>query len=289
MKKLIMLIAFISIYVLSNAQTVTKKYVTVNGSGWKRVIYNTNNVGRGYSKVTLLTYGGNNAPHVTKIECFKGWSDYGGINIISNSAGSYWNDCRITFDGEKSYLEVYFTSDIPSLIVSLDKTEWAGANIYDGTLPDGGGATVVSSKIGRVNFGEGDFMLTYSGKIGVGTNSPKSKLDVAGTITAAEIKVQAQTADFVFEDDYQLKDLSEVEEFISTNKHLPDVPSAKQMEEDGVGLAEMNKLLLQKVEELTLYVIQQQKEISQLKAKEEKIEQLEAAIQSLINQKNDSK
>ncbi|WP_461630277.1 hypothetical protein [Labilibaculum euxinus] len=85
-------------------------------------------------------------------------------------------------------------------------------------------------------------------------------LDVVGTIHATEIKVQAQTADFVFEEDYQLKSLEEVEQFVKTNNHLPDIPSAKEMKEDGVGLAEMNKLLLQKVEELTLYIIEMKKE-----------------------------
>jgi hypothetical protein len=85
------------------------------------------------------------------------------------------------------------------------------------------------------------------------------KLVVNGAIRATEIKVEAQTADFVFEEDYQLKSLEEVEQFVQENKHLPDIPSAKQMEVDGVGLAEMNKLLLQKVEELTLYLIKEHK------------------------------
>ena len=111
-----------------------------------------------------------------------------------------------------------------------------------------------------------------------------SNLDVKGIVSASEIKVEAQTADFVFEEDYPLKSLKEVEQFIITNKHLPDIPSAKQMEKDGVGLAEMNKLLLQKVEELTLYVIEQQKEIVQLKAKEEKFSDLEKSIE-LLNQR----
>ena len=104
-----------------------------------------------------------------------------------------------------------------------------------------------------------------AGAVGIGTNSPTERLDVHGTIKATEIKVEAQTADFVFEDDYQLKSLEEVEQFVQANKHLPDIPSAKQMEEEGVGLAEMNKLLLQKVEELTLYLIQKDNEVTELR------------------------
>ncbi|WP_461639598.1 hypothetical protein [Labilibaculum euxinus] len=111
--------------------------------------------------------------------------------------------------------------------------------------------------------GKGESVLMVDGSIssiGIGTNTPTEKLDVRGTIKATEIKVQAQTADFVFEEDYQLKSLEEVEQFVKTNNHLPDIPSAKEMKEDGVGLAEMNKLLLQKVEELTLYIIEMKKE-----------------------------
>ena len=101
--------------------------------------------------------------------------------------------------------------------------------------------------------------------IGIGTTTPREKLEVAGTIRATEIKVMAQTADFVFEDDYELRSLEEVEAFINDNGHLPDIPSAAEMEEDGIGLAEMNKLLLQKIEELTLYMIELKKEIEGFK------------------------
>ena len=88
-----------------------------------------------------------------------------------------------------------------------------------------------------------------------------------GTLAANNITYTANgnTADCVFEDNYHLKDLTEVEAFIKANKHLPEIPSATKVEEAGVNLAEMNKLLLQKVEELTLYLIEQQKEINQLK------------------------
>ncbi|WP_461639621.1 hypothetical protein [Labilibaculum euxinus] len=112
----------------------------------------------------------------------------------------------------------------------------------------------------------GDNAFRRSGNVGIGTTSPTAKLEVNGTIKATEIKVEAQTADFVFEEDYELKSLEEVEQFVQTNKHLPDIPSAKEMKENGVGLAEMNKLLLQKVEELTLYVIELKKENKAIKS-----------------------
>jgi hypothetical protein len=111
--------------------------------------------------------------------------------------------------------------------------------------------------------------ITRNGNLGIGIKNPTERLQVAGCIKATEIKVEAQTADFVFEEDYQLKSLEEVEQFVQENKHLPDIPSAKQMQENGIGLAEMNKLLLQKVEELTLYAIQQKKENSSLKSEME--------------------
>ncbi|MDR2927834.1 MAG: hypothetical protein LBV41_06520 [Cytophagaceae bacterium] len=93
-------------------------------------------------------------------------------------------------------------------------------------------------------------------------------LQVKGTIKTSEVIIEAKTADFVFEPDYSLRPLNEVETFIRENKHLPDVPSAAQMEKEGVGVAEMNKLLLQKIEELTLYVIELQKELQKLKTAE---------------------
>lgn len=91
-------------------------------------------------------------------------------------------------------------------------------------------------------------------------------LDVAGPIRATEVKVESGWADFVFQDDYKLMSLSDLENFIQQNGHLPEIPTESQVKKDGVDLGEMNKKLLQKVEELTLYVIELNKEIEKLKS-----------------------
>ena len=134
-------------------------------------------------------------------------------------------------------------------------------------------------------------LVSFNGKVAIGTVNPDSdsKLDVRGKIKATEIEITApQTADFVFEEDYQLKPLSEVEQFVKENKHLPEIPSAEKMKKDGVNLAEMNKLLLQKVEELTLYLIKLEKSQRQQQNKniqlEERIINLTQQIRSLKNE-----
>ena len=93
-----------------------------------------------------------------------------------------------------------------------------------------------------------------------------------GTINARSVYVDANVgADFVFEPDYHLRPLSEVEQFINENKHLPDIAPAACMIENGVDVGEFQIQLLQKIEELTLYVIEQQKLIEELKREIDKI------------------
>ncbi len=90
--------------------------------------------------------------------------------------------------------------------------------------------------------------------------------EVDGNIRAEEIKVQnVPSSDYVFEPDYKLRPINEVESFIKENKHLPDIPSAEEFKQNGVGLGEMDNMLLKKVEELTLYVIELKKENEELK------------------------
>ncbi|MGD9159116.1 MAG: hypothetical protein PVG39_11965 [Desulfobacteraceae bacterium] len=103
--------------------------------------------------------------------------------------------------------------------------------------------------------------ITSAGNVGIGTTNPTNKLDVNGTIRAKEVKVESNWSDFVFEDDYNLLSINQVESYIKENKHLPDIPSAKEVEEEGLSMAEMMKKQMQKIEELTLYVIEQNKKI----------------------------
>ncbi|WP_335967209.1 hypothetical protein [Galbibacter sp. PAP.153] len=111
------------------------------------------------------------------------------------------------------------------------------------------------------------FADIFTGNVGLGTNIPGPwKLAVNGKIRAKEIKVETGWSDFVFENDYDLPTLEEVEKHIQEKGHLKDIPSAKDVEENGILLGEMDAKLLQKIEELMLYTIQQQKEIETLKA-----------------------
>lgn len=112
--------------------------------------------------------------------------------------------------------------------------------------------------------------LRHDGNVGIGSPNPTSKLTVAGNINSREVKVSVDAgADFVFEKDYALPSLQEVEKFVTENKHLPEIASAKEMQREGINLSEMNIKLLQKIEELTLYVIEQN---NQLKLQRKKIE-----------------
>ncbi len=130
------------------------------------------------------------------------------------------------------------------------QTDWNGSDV-DGT--------------GGVYFGlksTDTHVMLSNGNVGLGTLKPTERLSVNGKIRAQEVKVETSNwPDYVFAEGYQLPSLKETAEFIKSNKHLPGVPKATQIEENGLSLGEMNKILMQKVEELTLHLIEKDKKI----------------------------
>lgn len=132
-----------------------------------------------------------------------------------------------------------------------------------------------------------------NGNVGIGVENPQAKLHVAGKILCTgeievadlnsnSIKVNSLNAkdiqmdmhgaaDYVFDDNYDLKSLSEVESYVNEHKHLPGMPSAAEMDANGVSVSKMSNLLLEKVEELTLHMIKLEKENAALKAKVESL------------------
>ncbi len=141
-------------------------------------------------------------------------------------------------------------------------------------------------------------ILRSNGNVGIGTNNPQARLDVNGNVRIGDVSTPAgyklyvedgilaervrvaskddpiEWADYVFEEDYDLNSTDEVETFIKANKHLPNVPSAKEVGEKGVDIVEMDATLLRQIEELWLHVIELKKENETLK---EKVEVLESS------------
>lgn len=125
---------------------------------------------------------------------------------------------------------------------------------------------------GDMTSGKDLFIVRSNGNVGVGTTVPDSKLTVAGKVHAQEVQVTVNAgADFVFEEGYELTSLEELDQYVKENNHLPEIASAKEMESEGIHLAEMNIMLLQKIEELTLHLIEQNKKMIE---KDQQVNQL---------------
>jgi len=149
---------------------------------------------------------------------------------------------------------------------------FAGNTAIDGPAIYGYGGGVLGSKDLGGSIEKIALRWNRDGNVGIGTNlvnNPNNyKLAVNGTIGAKSVKVEITSttwADFVFYKNYKLRPLHEVEEFINSNKHLPEVPSADEIEKNGLDIGDMLKLQMQKIEELTLYIIELKKENTQIK------------------------
>ena len=212
-----------------------------------------------------------------------------GINVMSPKE-------RLEVNGNVKASKFIGSIDTPNLFISptgqingwnTSKIEYMGHHLIIGSIEGAyahnslmlrpGGVTngslyssllmYVTPKIGEyvptVSIQTGGSSYFNGGNVGIGTDNPQHKLEVLGTIRATEVKVETGWADFVFDKDYKLPTLQEVENHINEHKHLPDIPSEAEVKENGVSLGEIQAKLLQKIEELTLYVIEQDKKIKE--------------------------
>ncbi|NTE04324.1 hypothetical protein G6M26_06395 [Agrobacterium tumefaciens] len=156
---------------------------------------------------------------------------------------------------DHSYLEIYARSNSPLL-----RSAWLGYGKASGI------DLTAQNEIPNGNIN----LITSNGNVGIDTHTPKEKLSVNGKIRAHEVKVETSNwPDYVFEEGYQVGKLEELESYIKIHKHLPDMPSAKEVETNGIALGEMVKLQQLKIEELTLHLIEKDKQFIKLKQADE--------------------
>lgn len=145
----------------------------------------------------------------------------------------------------------------------------------------GGSDNNTSSFLVNNNASTEMFRILDNGNIGIGISTPQTKLGVNGTITAKKVKVtQTGWPDYVFNENYALPNLQQVEQYINRYHHLPGIASEQEVKKNGVDLGDNQANLLKKVEELTLYAIQQNKALEQLKSENKVLATQQAALQN---------
>ncbi|KAB5483649.1 tail fiber protein [Flagellimonas hadalis] len=228
--------------------------------------------GSNFQKIKLEIFGGSwhnntlgeNTYHISTRD---------GIKVTQEvHGGSYDRYILKIYDNGSNYdFVVKITGHYPLIYVRsriMDSDSILTENVileYDPT-----GKTDISSQIIPTVL----YASNNNGDVGIGTTSPDSKLTVKGKIHAEEVKVDLSVPgpDYVFKEGYDLKTLEEVQNYIKQHGHLPNIPSAKEMEVNGILLAEMNMKLLEKIEELTLYTLEQEKKIEAMLLRIENLE-----------------
>ncbi len=231
------------------AVTVIQKEVTsvntMNGDVQLQLSFNNNDLSITEGNTVTLPYGTSNITGILPGIGLSGGGTTGDITLSANSDDGIWNANKLQNNPVSSI------TPLPGQVLKWDGMFW--------TPSDNGYWMQNGNGIYNIN----------QGNIGIGTTPQADKsLTVNGTVFSKEIIVDLQVPapDYVFDEHYELRSTSELEEFIKKYNHLPEFPPAKEMEANGISLADLNMLLLKKIEELTLYIIEQENRIKKLES-----------------------
>ena len=197
---------------------------------------------------------------------------------------NYGGGWQFYFDHKNGYLGV--NNATPKVPISFPATLGKKISLYPGSNGDAGMGVYGNEFRLHSDYAGADITFGYDtygaaftermrikgdGRVCIGTNAPANGylLSVYGKVIAEEVRVQLKGSwpDYIFAENYQLPTLSDVKDFIQVNKHLPGIPAAAEVEKSGMELGEMQKKMMEKIEQLTLYVIDLQQQITDLKSK----------------------
>lgn len=181
-------------------------------------------------------------------------------NFSSNNHGTVLMSSNLFFsdNDDQKVANTHGSMSGASIVIPGNGQHHQGGIVFYTNIPG-------SVTEGQAFTGSLSMAIKANGDVGIGTAMPREKLSVNGNIRAKEIKVESTNwPDYVFEEGYNIGTLKGLESYIKTNKHLPDMPSAKEVAANGIELGEMNKKLLKKIEELTLHLIEKDKKIDAL-------------------------
>ena len=220
-----------------------------------------------FGQVFYQTYADYNAPFINSLS----------LGTAANYAGNLFLNSYIGFNVDRNSGNTWHTKSDGGNNGGAAITSSIGGSMYFLTLPNTGtSGSRPEQNVPDANFGSITRMvLTADGNLRIGATSPTSphadaKLSVDGKIIAKSFFVNSQNwADYVFDENYKLAPLTEVEAYVKQNKHLPEIPTTCEVEETGVDVSAMNTLLLKKVEELTLHLIQMDKRVKELETGKE--------------------
>jgi hypothetical protein len=240
-KKVFMLLDDNDLKIGTNSGNNTGKFIIRNNGADRVYVDDNGNVGIGVPAPTFKLSVAGNASITNPNQ--NALSLTGGLTVIKSGEA-------IKIDGISPAINFYEAGNFKSFISHSTSGLYFGVNNGNIRLDVTNGHVA----IGNINL--------------TGVNADAYKLAVSGKVICEEVRVKLASSgwpDYVFANNYQLPPLTEVEKFIDQHKHLPNVPSAEEVEKDGIAVGDMQKRMMEKIEELTLYVIELQKQVNLLK------------------------